>query len=841
MHLFLQNLLQSLRNLRGTKWQTLVSLVGLIVGLVSLTLSVNWFWSEENYDRFRPDYKELYQLQTRAPEYDSPHTSLLHCRDIKKALEGSGAQTAVYKEPGGKSKIFHSEKPENAAFCCTVEADTSLIEVLRLEALAGSLDALFAEGDNIVLTRSVAERLFTSPEQAIGKSVTSKAWWGTYYYKVVGVVADCEEASNIYYDCLRKLPPPEERELQYNTRNFRMLVRTPDAEHTQTLMPTLLAQGAEGDTLNLILKPLCKLHNMHGNGFSVLDTYFYRLAFVGISALLLLSALVNLLISFTCIFLGRLREYALRRSLGASAWKNDLWMLTELLPTLVVATMFSAVILEWLAYGGYVPGFADHVFTTYVWVLGATLAALLLLLLYPIMKMRRAYRRSFSGSASSSAGHSYLLVVQCFCCALLLYLCIGMQRQLSGMLNADLGFERENILRLYTGFDNVYDEDEKQAYDFIVYDLPAEFRKEAGAGITDAILMPADIFNRVSNFKGIVVGEEKFRREVQETGNDWGKMNEYYYSAVLGKESDEIRNITLMEIPYAAIDFFRLKTEHGKAFSTAGLAAEEWPVMVNRKALETLELNFPREDKLYMRLLTMQMNAMNNSQRGGEHYFNSLLRVQDVLDFCPTDFHQQAEPIVFIGVPADHKCTKIQHDAVYIKYAPGRRDDAEAAVRRVLVQKFDVDPEKIHLTDMEEHIAYTYEEEIYYANLLTAVTAFSAFITFSGVLSLLLYTLRLRRRAMAIHRVMGAEFRDVLRSTLPPYIVYTLLGGALAYAPAALFMKRWMEWFHYGEAPGLALMLAIVASMLAVVLLLTLWQVRRAMKEKPVDVLRPEA
>ncbi len=840
MSLFFQNLLESLRNLRNTKWQTLVSLIGLVVGLVSLTLSVNWLWSEENYDRFRPGYKELYQIQTRHDEGDFKYFSWLHCQDIKEALKGSEAQVGFFKEDG-KGKISVTDEPEKFGFGYTVKADSSLIEVLQIEPLAGSLDALFGEGENIVLTRSMAERLFTSPERAIGQSVNLKYWFGRYYYNVVGVVEDCEEASNIYYDFLQKLPQAEDRELQYTKRGHHLLVRTPDVEHTQMLLPTLRAFGAEGDTLNLVQKPLRNLHVSPGKDFSVLDVHFYRIAFVCISALLLLSALVNLLISFTCIFLGRMREYALRRSLGASAWKNDLWMLTELLPSVLFAVMLGGVALEWLRYKDFVPGFADHVFTVYAWVLTGAGIALLLMLLYPIAKMRRAYHSSFSGSASSSVSHSYLLVVQCFCCALLLFLSIGMQRQISGMLNADLGFERENILRLYTGIANVYDEDEKQEYDFefVIPHLAGEFRKEAGAGITDAIFMPADIFNKVSNYEGIVVPEEIFRREEQETGSDWDKMHEYYTRE--RADLEKYQNITLMEIPYDALKFFNLKTENGKEFTTAGLSAEEWPVMLNRKALELLGLNFPSEDKLFLRMLTMQQNAINNSQIGGEHYFNSRLRVQDVMDFCLTDFHQQEDPIVFIGIPENHRCTKIQYDAVYIKYAPGRRDDAEAAVRRVLVERFDADPEKIHLDDMESHIAFTYEEEIYYANLLTAVTAFSVFITFSGVLSLLLYTLRLRRRQMAIHRLMGAELRDVLRATLWPYIVYTLLGGVLAYVPGIYFMRKWMEWFHYGEAPGLGFMVLIIAGMLLVVFLLVLWQVRRAMHEKPVEVLRPEA
>ncbi len=834
MSLFIQNLLQSLRNLRNTKWQTTVSVIGLVVGLVSLTLSANWLWSELNYDRFRPNYKELYKLCTTNDNREFPNMCYRNCGEVEEILKGTGVQAGTYRNPF-KYKLGIPDTLKEERYFKLLELDSAMVSVLQLRPIVGTLEGIFADGDNIVLTHSLAVSLFGSPEQAIGKTVSSSKWNNTTYNKVVGVVEDCEKESNLYYDCLKKITIQGDWELEDNCGNFRILIRTSDKERFHTLLPQISRGGV---TYPLLLRELSMAHKFSGTA-SFLELTFYPLAFVGISLLLLLSALVNLLISFTCIFLGRMREYALRRSLGASSWQNDLWMLTELLPMLVFAAMLAAVVLEWLQYSHFVPGFADHMFVTYGWVLLGSVGTLLMLLLYPIGKMRRAYRRSFSGSASSSASHAYLLVVQCFCCALLLFLSNGMQRQLSAMLGENLGFDTENILRLYTGFGNMYDDGEDELdYTSFVDELPDEFRKEAGAGITDAIFMPADIFNRVSNYLGIVVPEEVYTKELAETGGDRDKTIDYYKNFT---ERQKYQNFTFVEIPYKAFDFFRLKTEYGRGFSTEGLAVEEWPVMLNSKACEQLGLNFPNEDRLYLRQTTMQRNSWTDSRQGEYHFRDAALRMQDVLNVTLTDFHKEEEPAVFIGVPENHKCAMIQRDAVYIKHAPGRRADAEAAVRRILTDKFGVDPDKIRLHDMKSHIDYTYKEEIYYANLLTAVTLFSVFITFSGVLSLLLYSMRLRRRAMAIHRLMGAELRDVLRATLPPYLIYTLLGGILAYVPAVYFMRKWMEYFHYGSAPGVGFMALIIGGMLLVVFLLVLWQVRRAMNEKPVDVLRPEA
>ena len=215
----------------------------------------------------------------------------------------------------------------------------------------------------------------------------------------------------------------------------------------------------------------------------------------------------------------------------------------------------------------------------------------------------------------------------------------------------------------------------------------------------------------------------------------------------------------------------------------------------------------------------------------------------DVCGIAPvrlTDFHEEEGPLMLVAKPNRHKCRYEMRDAVYVKYAPGRREDAEAAVRRVL-RKFDVQDKQIHLTTLEEYISDNYKEEADYANLLTALTVFSLLVTLSGVFSMLLYVLRLRRRSMAIRRVMGAEFRDIFLPQLRTYQLFVLAGCVVAYFPASLLMRKWMEYFHYGDVPGVGLMVLIWAGMSVLVLLIVWWQVRRCMREKPVEVLAPES
>ena len=341
--------------------------------------------------------------------------------------------------------------------------------------------------------------------------------------------------------------------------------------------------------------------------------------------------------------------------------------------------------------------------------------------------------------------------------------------------------------------------------------------------------MPTDIFNRVTGHEIQVMPEEQWVRLQSQIDAYGGRSL-----------PEKVKQMVYVEMPYRAVDFFRIRTENGTRPHTPKGEDGMFHVWFNRAALQDFGLaDLNRMPPLFTGGMSHNSNSIMDSEKEA-HYLNRKLRVDEVVNVRLNDFHRAEQPMMIVPVPDNHDCCFIEHDAVYIKYAPGRREDAEAAVRLVL-RKFDVPEERIYLSTLDEYIAGNYKEEVYFANLLTALTVFSVVVTLSGVFSMLLYSLRLRRRSMAIRRVMGAGFRDIFVPNLRGYLLFAAVGAVLAYFPASLLMRRWMEYFHYGEAPGAGFMAVILVAMCAVVSLIVYVQVRRCMREKPVEVLSPES
>ncbi len=830
--MLLQNLLESLRNMRRTKWQTLISIVGLVTGLVSMTLSANWLWTELTHEHFRPDYKNLHILRFGMK---GGGQFIICSPGMRYAIDSVAVQHGIMV---GKCCMPDYQKPmrplgdrKPAEEYPVQEVSPSWFDVMQPEILAGDVQSLFEREDRVLIGRSVAERFFENVEAAMGKSVYSET--DSSAFTVVGVFDDLYKETSFYCNFIfrDKIDPAERFNNSWLSNVILMRSEKPEEDFK------ILQQGVNGSPrvswweLGEMQPLRCK--KMIDEHKSFLDTYLYPIAFVGISFVLLLGALVNLLMVCISTFLGRIREYTLRRSLGASTGQNNRWILTEVLPTVFVSIALAAVIVEWMYHADLVPGSKIFIVASFCWTALSSLAVLLLLLLYPMWLMHRAYRLAFAGRGVNATTHGYLLVVQCFACALMLFLSLGMQRQISEMIYGDLGFDRENILRLKTN--QIFSRDGLIFNQQHQRDIADAFEREAGAGIVDAIALPMDIISPASKLALLPITEEVARQVEPFKGDGqtyirklweiYGDVHKYHCK--------------YMELPISAFDFFNIRVDEGTKLTLDGLAPNELPALVNREALEELQEVFPLRQKYHFGMRT-QTQCLGFIQDIPDH-ITAPIRVMGTMHVARNSFFERTLPLFIFGVPDDHKCHVVSYDAIYVKHLPGRRDEAEAAMRRILIEEFNISEEKIDIEGLEEHIAGFYEEPVRVGTILSLITALSIFITFSGVFSLLLYSLRLRRRQMAIRRLMGAELRDVLRATLPPYLVYTLLGGILAYVPAHLFMEQWMSSFTTGKVPGIGFMVLIIAGMLLVVFLLVLWQVRRAMNEKPVDVLRPEA
>ena len=156
----MQNLKQALRDLRRQGWQAAVSVAGIVLGVVCLTFSLNWLWTETNYDYFRPGYKNLYVLQrTDGKTFLSHYFSYPQTLSVDSIL-GDGVQVGRYCEAIGNEGFCLPGRPEEGVAFNGLAADAAFIRTTGTKILSGSLEPLEEGAYQYVITESMARRLY---------------------------------------------------------------------------------------------------------------------------------------------------------------------------------------------------------------------------------------------------------------------------------------------------------------------------------------------------------------------------------------------------------------------------------------------------------------------------------------------------------------------------------------------------------------------------------------------------------------------------------------------------------------------------------------------------------
>ena len=783
MRMFIVNLTQAVRNLVRYKWQTLISVVGLTFGLVCLAFSANWFWYETHYESFRKDYDQLYQLKRKDKDPASGEVgSYFPCllTDVLRSGLTTAKGVTMFDGPmrSGESQVNGTVMDIGSYM--NVQPD--YFDVMGQPLLYGDRRTALTQPGQVVVSRSLAERVF-STSNAVGQRLEID---GTPY-TVAGVTSDVPAHSHLQAELYFPYEAANPRDAwKWNNGQVQLVLRTDDPVATARELAalTLPEEMTSIWDIDYFLLPLSRSMTQKEPATYWTD-FLYPVAFTAVSALLVLSALFNYIFVLTTQMAGRLREYKLRISLGGTFGANAAWLLTEVGVLQVVVIVLSAAALELASYFSGMPDVCATIYRAWGLCLVPYFVLVALGLVYPLWNLHRLYKAQFAGRAVRPQRPGPMLVVQLTVCVLLLFVFWGAGRQFSLMLDGDLGFTTEHILRV----GNKYG-----ALDDVFYDVPRAIRSEGTACVVDAIAVSSDFFGRTG-----------FR----------GASGQY-----VGLDDESVRDSTVafMDVYPGVFRFFDVKPVSGRLFSERADGQMEF--ILSPEAQRTLHLQHYADREL--------------------SFDGQPARVVGVVDVARTSFHEAPRPIVYYRLPEGQvDAMNPRHEALYVKYKPGMRAEAEQTVARVL-KKYEVPADRVEVTSFREYIRSFYETELRYYRLFSVLMAGSVLITLFGVVSMSMYTMRMHRRSIAIRRVYGADFRSLARHYLGGYVGVSLLAAVIAYPVGLYAMTEWLKAYTERVEVGWLQGVAVLAVVVLIVVAVVLWQVRRVMGDNPADVVRSE-
>ncbi len=200
-------LLSALRNLWRNKLITLINLLGMAVGFGIFLTLLTWIRYDASFDKFHKDIEHMYVLNVRltmnGSEFTSQRTGGIYAREL----------TELFPQVKNSCRISMPHEFELGVMAA--EADTTLpmryldeSEVLMVDSnffeffsfplVSGNVEEVFTARDQIVITESLANKLFGENEALNGQIKIGEGG----YFTVVAVAADPPSESSYQFKAL---------------------------------------------------------------------------------------------------------------------------------------------------------------------------------------------------------------------------------------------------------------------------------------------------------------------------------------------------------------------------------------------------------------------------------------------------------------------------------------------------------------------------------------------------------------------------------------------------------------------------------------------------------------
>lgn len=767
------------RNILKYKTQSVISIVGVAIGFTAFVFTISWIRYENGYDKHNPDADRIYRVFLK----DSTkvggiqrYSPKVFAPYLKDNYPEIESATAVYPYQNNWS-LKGEVLLKNIHY---IRVDTSFFHVFYPEikiAFPGIVPP-----DCKIISKSSADKLGLKTEQR-GQRIDSLE---TY---LLDIVPNKPLHSNVPFDVIMLPQRDEERDNTWGYYDHYIYIRIKKGVDVSLLAEKLekfstVQQVADnvtqGEGYSCKLVPLTQLRSTHPDTEVAIQYRHLRL-FAGVSLLVILSAFFNYLMLFINKIKIRHRELVLHKVNGASTFQLLLMLFSEFVILLFIA-LISGLALTEVLYSQFIKFSMLSASKLFFWreaiLFGSVLLFLSALLAYiPIRYMlRRTIRESLLPDANSSRGKDRFSRIT-----------ITLQLIISSILifSTTLFLYQYNYINSgEIGFDrfNVN----------TIYTYPVE--------------MPIDEVRKVP---GVV--------EVIRFGGDFlPKGNVRRKSMELVSGTDKKRKVNFNEFSIYGpeyVDFFKINILEGRNI----FEGEKDACLINKTA--SLMLNTSDSS---------EVNKILGKQVVGviaDMYIDS-----PSIPVFPSIYRMPSSQSWNVNYDVNHHCA--------YRYIEGQKEATEKEIVRLAKEDFGI--KHISISNMEEVYAEYSKSERYLLILLSVMTAVAIAIAVFGTYSIITLACQRRRKEIAIRKVNGASVLEILLLFLREYFLITVVACVVAFPIGAFVMQRWLEQYVRRVSIEWWLFVGLFLLMLLLVLASMLFQVVRAAKQNPAEVIKSE-
>ncbi len=752
--MFKINIKIAFRNFLRNKITNLTKIVGLIVGLTAVILLTGYLNYELSYDKYNENYKKLYRVQMTR-------------EDVLSSTLPEGFSELLNEEIPeieNNTSLIIAERniiDEDRAYTVHVaRAEQPFFDMFGLALIAGDKHTALTEPNTAIITKSLASKIF-SDKDAIGKSIQIK--WEREPVKIVGVIEDVPQNTHFQADLFLPIGQAE----KVNFKNYRstpqyiLLKNEGTIDRVQEKLQKLIDRHNFPSDVTISFLPVSDIHlkGHTDDEFRVNNDIKYIYIFSISIFLILLVAIINFINLTVASSLKRSREIGVKKVLGASLSQLRTQFLSESYLYFAIATCF-AVILSYdlfpvlgvqlgidieidslLNYKVAIISFCIIVFSGFI---AGFYPAVILSKLNPVKTLK-------GNSIVNIGGVNFkktLLVFQFSISALLIISSVVINNQIEYIRNKNLGLDKENLLQITSsglgdkkiGFEN---------------ELLKHYEIKS---VSSSSFDIANRFGGVSVWPDKIDTTKSYRADIMNVDLQFFKT--LNIELLEGRFFDGHNPSDLIETPSL---FSNLSLEERRR-------AELNSVMVlNETAVREYGIENPVNK-------TIDLGGLRGRIIGVAKDFNAM------------SLHNQVTPMVM-------RYSKAGGGNIYLKI---QSTDLEK------VRKIIADAWKAHSVDPVPEFKFVshtldnlYTAEIRLGKLFFIFSLTSVLLCCVGLFGMIYYELEQRTKEIAIRKILGASFSDLLSMLNKGFVKMVILSNLIVWPVAYILLKDWLSTFYY--------------------------------------------
>ncbi len=780
----------AVRNVRKNSSFTILNILGLTSGMAVALLIGLWVFYEYSYDRFLPDYQQLYKVKINATTNGQTHTQdavpLPLEQIMKDEVPGicSIIESDFMTEHGlkvGDNKVYLKGGFTGAGFLST----------FRYPLLAGTADQCLRETYSIVLARSTAVALFGMSDP-MGKQVRLD---NQHDLIVTGVMQDIPSNSSLQFNFLVPFSYYEQTQsfvhqgrTQWGMNSFQLFVsldKNTDPAVVQASIRDIIHKHNSTENAEPMIYPLKDwwLYSEFKDGKPSGGLISYIRIFIVIAVVALLIACINFVNLSTAQSEKKSREVGVRKVLGSS--QKDL-IFQFLFASLILT--FGAALLSLLIVQLSLPFFNELTETDvsipwrqpvfwFAFVLFITATTLLAgarpAFYFSSVKPVKVLKPMPHFGRKTLVPREIFVIFQFTCSVILIISTIVIYRQINFARNRAAGYDQDGLMM------TDINPDLNQSY-------PALKDELLTGGVVQSI-------TKASNPITVIYAHTSV--------SSWP-----------GKRADESLDVATISVDDDYFRTTRLQLLEGHAF-TGVRPVDSAAVILNLAAVRRMALKTPVGS-------IINWNGQNLRVIGvaGDAIMESPFKVVD--------------PTIYISMPG-------WVSSIMYRLNPNwSKQKAISELTRVFNKYSPAYPFVYRFAS--DTYAAKFKMEMLIGRLALLFAGLTIFISCLGLFGIAAYMMRLRRREVSIRKVLGASMTGLWVMLFKRFLGLSLISCAFASLISWYVLNQWLANYEYRISISVWIFLSAAALTVIITLLTVSSQIIRVSLTNPAKILNTE-